>query len=112
MIQKNEHGKTLRCIKKRCKDKTILTEIKIFEGKNEEQSKIINYLNEDKEENKNEEEIKNGEENKSEEEIKKKEENKILEIRIPGQQIEAMRRIKLKIENYKKSQEKYKRKDN
>ena len=112
MIQKNEHGKTLRCIKKRCKDKTILTEIKIFEGKNEEQSKIINYLNEDKEENKNEEEIKNGEENKSEEEIKKKEENKILEIRIPEQQIEALRRIKLKIENYKKSQEKYKRKEN
>ena len=118
MIQKNEHGKTLRCIKKRCKDKTILTEIRSNEEKCEEPSKIIYYLNEDKEENKNEEEnqkkeeIKNDKENQKKEEIKNDEENKILEIRIPGQQIEALRRIKLKIENYKKSQEKYKRKDN
>ena len=92
MIQNNEDGKTLRCIKKRCKEKkqNIINEIKPNENiKKESPKKLLDYIINDKEKEKN------------------KEENKKLEINIPGQQIETLRRIKLKIENYKKGQKKH-----
>lgn len=92
MIQNNEDGKTLRCIKKRCKEKkqNVINEIKPNENiKKESPKKLLDYIINDKEKE------------------KIKEENKKLEIKIPGQQIETLRRIKLKIENYKKGQKKH-----
>ena len=99
MIQKNENGKTLRCIKKRCRDKS----------KNNEERVIINHNIEEEpeEENNNIDNINNYTTIKNN---KNKEENKKLEINIPGGEIEALRRIKNKIKNYKKNQKFNKRK--
>ncbi len=93
MIQKNENGKTLRCIKKRCRDKSKNKEKRVITNHNieeepEEEINIIDNIN-------NYTTIKN---------IENKEENKKFEINIPGGEIEALRRIKNKIENYKKNQ--------
>ena len=99
MIQKNENGKTLRCIKKRCRDKSKNNEERVIINHNieeepEEKNNIIDNIN-------NYTTIKNN---------KNKEENKKLEINIPGGEIEALRRIKNKIKNYKKNQKFNKRK--
>ena len=101
MIKDNEHGKTLHCIKKLSKDK-VQEEIQIKSinseknAEEEEPKKITDILfNIKKKYNKK----------------AKKDENKNLEIKIPGEEIQALRRIKSKIHNYKKTnqnQNKYK----
>ena len=88
-IQNNEYGKTLRCIKKRCKEKSGIKEegIRLNQYLEESPRKKINIINNDiKGEN--------------------KEENKKIEINVPNGEIKALRRIKNKIENYKKNQNK------
>ena len=113
LIQNNEHGKTLRCIKKRCKDKSTYTENKNKEiNKSESSQNNFDYIINIASENKNNEENINKDENENKVENKNNEGNKrrnIKDIKIPGEEIEALRRIKLKIENYKKSQEKFKK---
>ena len=93
MIQDNEDGKTLHCIKKLSKDK-IQEEIQIktisTEKNAEEETpkKITEILFNIKKKYK----------------IKpKKHENKNLEIKIPGEELLALRRIKSKIHDYKKT---------
>ena len=91
MVQDNEDGKTLHCIKKLSKDK-IQEEIQIKtinSEKNTEESpkKITEILFNIKKKYK----IKS-----------KKHENKSLEIKIPGEELLALRRIKSKIHDYKK----------
>ena len=101
MIQDNGHGKTLHCIKKLSKDK-IQEEIQIKtissekNAEEEEPKKITELLFNIKKKYKRK---------------AKKDENKSLEIKIPGEEIQALRRIKSKIHYYKKtnqSQNKYK----
>ena len=84
MIQNNEYGKTLRCIKKRCKEKSEIKEENIKHNQYTEipPRKIIDIINND---------IK----------YENKEDNKKLEINVPDEEIKALRRIKIKIENYK-----------
>ena len=84
MIQNNEYGKTLRCIKKRCKEKSEIKEenIKLNQYAEIPPRNIIDIINND---------IK----------YENKEENKKLEINVPDEEIKALRRIKIKIENYK-----------
>ena len=99
MVQDNEDGKTLHCIKKLSKDK-IQEEIQIKtinSEKNTEESpkKITEILFNIKKKYK----IKS-----------KKHENKNLEIKIPGEQLLALRRIKSKIHDYKKTINKNKNK--
>ena len=102
MIQDSEHGKTLHCIKKLSKDKvqeeiqikTISSEKNIEE---EEPKKIYDLLFNFKKKYKRK---------------SKKDENKNLEIKIPGEEIQALRRIKSKIHHYKltnQNQNKYKK---
>ena len=87
MIQDSEHGKTLHCIKKLSKDKiqeeiqikTISSEKNVEE---EEPKKITELLFSIKKKYKRK---------------PKKDENKNLEIKIPGEEIQALRRIKSKI---------------
>ena len=92
LVQNNEDGKTLRCIKKRCKEKSKINSVE----KNDK--KDINDKNEN-EKNDRIETLPINYDNKKEQ-VQIKEDNKKLEIKI-GQQIEALRRIKLTIENYK-----------
>ena len=92
MIQDSEHGKTLHCIKKLSKDK-VQEEIQIktinSEKKAEEETpkNITEILSNIKKKNKR----------------NKKDENRNLEIKIPGEEILALRRIKSKIHDYKKT---------
>ena len=101
MIQDSDHGKTLHCIKKLSKDK-IQEEIQIKtissekNAEEEEPKKITELLFSIKKKYKRK---------------PKKDENKNLEIKIPGEEIQALRRIKSKIHDYKKTnqnQNKYK----
>ena len=100
MLHDNEHGKTLHCIKKLSKDK-IQDEIQIktisTEKNAEEETpkKITEILFNIKKKYK----IKT-----------KKPENKNLEIKIPGEELLALRRIKSKIHDYKKTINKNKNK--
>ena len=93
MIKDSEHGKTLHCIKKLSKDK-IQEEIQIKtissekNAEEEEPKKITELLFNIKKKYKRK---------------PKKDENKNLEIKIPGQEIQALRRIKSKIHDYKKT---------
>ena len=93
MIQDSEHGKTLHCIKKLSKDK-IQEEIQIKtissekNAEEEEPKKITELLFNIKKKYKRK---------------PKKDENKNLEIKIPGEEIQALRRIKSKIHDYKKT---------
>ena len=100
MVQDNEDGKTLHCIKKLSKDK-VQEEIQIktlsTEKNAEEETpkKITEILFNIKKKYK----------------IKpKKHENKNLEIKIPGEELLALRRIKSKIHDYKKTINKSKNK--
>ena len=100
MVQDNEDGKTLHCIKKLSKDK-VQEEIQIktlsTEKNAEEETpkKITEILFNIKKKYK----------------IKpKKHENKNLEIKIPGEELLALRRIKSKIHDYKKTINKNKNK--
>jgi hypothetical protein len=97
LVQNNEDGKTLRYIKKRCKEKSKLNSVE----KNDK--KDLNDKNEN-EKNDRIETLPINYDNKKEQ---IKEDNKKLEIKI-GQQIEALRRIKLTIENYKNAKVKCK----
>ena len=98
MIQDSEHGKTLHCIKKLSKDK-IQEEIQIKtissekNAEEEEPKKITELLFNIKKKYKRK---------------PKKDENKNLEIKIPGEEIQALRRIKSKIHDYKKNKSKSK----
>ncbi len=113
LIQNNENGKTMRCIKKRCKDRSKNNTISIKENENDKNESDIIDKEKDKEENNNEEKINDKEDDNNKiidntrEKDNNKEENKIMEIKIPEQQIEALRRIKLTIANYKKSKKKF-----
>ena len=88
MMHNTENGKTLCCIKKRSKEKKINKVERININKNlikEFSKEKIDYFIPEKENNIN------------------KQENKILDINIPRGQIMALKRIKLKIENFKKN---------
>jgi len=100
MIQDNEDGKTLHCIKKLSKDKvqeeiqikTISTEKNAEEETPKKITEILFNI-------------------KKKYKIKtKKPENKNLEIKIPGEELKALRRIKSKIYDYKKTLNKNKSK--
>ena len=92
MIQNNENGKTLRCIKRRSRDKSRFKVERIIENQN---------IEEEPQENNNTD---NSNNDINMQDKENKEENKKLEINIPGGEIEALRRIKNRIENYKKNQ--------
>ena len=92
MLKDNEDGKTIHCIQKLSKDK-VQEEIQIKkiepEKDNEEEtSKNITGL------------LKNIKKRV----LKYKDNYKNLEIKIPGREIEALKRIKTRINNYKKTQ--------
>ena len=92
LIQNDEDGKTFCYIKKRCKEKSrakskkIMNNINNINAKKKSNKNLLDYL------------LKN---NNKKVESKKIEEKKV-EINIPEGEIEALRRIKSKIENYKK----------
>ena len=88
IIQNTEDGKILRCIKKLSKEKSRIQIKRVKSNKkfSKELSKdLLDYIIDKKDDN------------------IIKEENKKVKINIPGEEIKALKRIKLKIENFKKN---------
>ena len=103
LIQKYENGKTMRCIKKRCKDRNKKNTTSIKENENDKNESVVIDKEKDinNEEKNNEKEDDNNKILDNNTEKYNKEENKIIELKVSEQQIEALRRIKLTLANIK-----------